>query len=125
MQTVAKATWLARIQCESGQERDHTMAKIVLLGVLFLLLIDRPAGLAFAGESGPTPLPIGASAPDFCLPGIDGETHCLKDYGASKVLLVVFTCNHCPTAQLYEGRIKQLAADYGLRGVTLVAIQPN
>src|SRR5207302_9118869 len=89
------------------------------------LLIDRPAGLAFAGESGPTPLPIGASAPDFCLPGIDGETHCLKDYGASKVLVIAFTCNHCPTAQLYEGRIKQLAADYRERGVALVAIQPN
>ena len=125
MQTVDKATWLARIHCESGQQPDHTKAKIVLLGILSLLLIDRPAGLAFAGESGPTPLPIGASAPDFCLPGIDGETHCLKDYGASKVLVIAFTCNHCPTAQLYEGRIKQLAADYRERGVALVAIQPN
>jgi peroxiredoxin len=78
-----------------------------------------------AGESGPAPLAIGAAAPDFCLPGIDGRTHCLAEYASSKVLVIVFTCNHCPTAQLYETRIKQLAADYQDRGVTLVAIEPN
>jgi peroxiredoxin len=70
-------------------------------------------------------LAIGSPAPDFCLPGIDGQTHCLKDYAASRVLVLVFTCNHCPTAQLYERRLKQLAADYGERGVALVAIEPN
>src|SRR5260370_9638911 len=70
-------------------------------------------------------LAIGAQAPDFCLPGIDGQTHCLKDYAESKVLVIVFTCNHCPTAQLYEQRIRQLAADYKDKGVTLVAIEPN
>ncbi len=80
---------------------------------------------AIADEPGPPTLPLGASAPDFCLPGIDGQTHCLKDYAGSKVLVVAFTCNHCPTAQLYESRIKQLAADYRDRGVALVAIQPN
>ena len=37
----------------------------------------------------------------------------------------MFTCNHCPTAQLYEGRIKKLAQDYRGKGVALVAIQPN
>jgi len=68
---------------------------------------------------------VGAAAPDFCLPGIDGQNHCLKDYAASKVLVLAFTCNHCPTAQLYEGRIKQLAEDYRDRGVGLVAIEPN
>jgi peroxiredoxin len=77
-------------------------------------------------ELAPYPtLAIGAPAPDFCLPGIDGQTHCLKDYAASRVLVLVFTCNHCPTAQLYESRLKQLAADYGERGVALVAIEPN
>jgi len=80
---------------------------------------------AVADEAGPPTLTVGASAPDFCLPGVDGKAHCLKDYSASKVLVIAFTCNHCPTAQLYESRIKQLAADYAERGVALVAIQPN
>jgi peroxiredoxin len=70
-------------------------------------------------------LAIGAPAPDFCLPGIDGQRHCLQEYAASKVLVIVFTCNHCPTAQLYEQRIRQLAAEYKDKGVALVAIEPN
>jgi len=41
------------------------------------------------------------------------------------VLVIVFTCNHCPTAQAYEERIKRLAADYKNKGVALVAISPN
>ncbi len=93
-----------------------------LLFVLFLFVLVVPA---FCDEGGPPTLAVGAAAPDFCLPGIDGQNHCLKDYAASKILVLAFTCNHCPTAQLYEGRIKQLAEDYRAHGVTLVAIEPN
>src|SRR5215472_15370548 len=95
-----------------------------LCGILLVLSCAVPS-LSDEGEGGPPTLAIGSAAPDFCLPGIDGQTHCLKDYTASKVLVMAFTCNHCPTAQLYEGRIKQLAADYRDRGVALVAIEPN
>jgi peroxiredoxin len=70
-------------------------------------------------------LAIGSPAPDFALPGVDGQIHRLTDYAASPVLVVVFTCNHCPIAQMYEKRIQQLEADYRDRGVALVAIQPN
>src|SRR5260370_22142460 len=70
-------------------------------------------------------LAIGSPAPDFALPGVDGKTHKLSDYAASPLLAIVFTCNHCPTAQLYEDRIKRIAADYRSKGVALVAIQPN
>ncbi len=79
---------------------------------------------AFADDAHPI-LAIGAKAPDFSLPGIDGKNHTLAEYSAAKVLAIVFTCNHCPTAQLYEGRIKKLADDYTGKGVTLVAIEPN
>jgi peroxiredoxin len=82
------------------------------------------AGLAGAAENPPT-LAIGASAPDFNLPAVDGKSYRLSDFAGSKVLVIVFTCVHCPTAQLYEGRIKKLAADYRDRGVALIAIQPN
>src|ERR1700737_595787 len=70
-------------------------------------------------------LAIRSPAPDFACPGVDGKTHKLNDYAASPLLAIVFTCNHCPTAQLYEDRIKQIAADYRGKGVALVAIQPN
>ena len=79
---------------------------------------------AFADEPHAT-LAIGSPAPDFSLPGTDGKTHKLSDYAESNVLVIVFTCNHCPTAQLYESRIEKLADDYRGKGVALVAIEPN
>jgi peroxiredoxin len=89
-----------------------------LLAVLFLSL-----GVASA-EVHPI-LALGSPAPDFALPGVDGQIHKLSDYASSPVLVVVFTCNHCPIAQMYERRIQQLAADYQSKGVSVVAIQPN
>ena len=70
-------------------------------------------------------LQIGQKAPDFKLPGVDGKQYSLGDFADAKILVVIFTCNHCPTAQAYEGRIKQLAADYRDKGVAVVAISPN
>jgi peroxiredoxin len=92
------------------------------LTILAMLLAC--CGMVRADDS-PATLAIGAAAPDFNLPAVDGKTYRLQDFAASKVLVVVFTCVHCPTAQLYEGRIKKLAEDYRDRGVALVAIQPN
>ena len=70
-------------------------------------------------------LATGSPAPDFALPGVDGKTHRLGDYKKSPLLMVMFICNHCPTSQLYEGRMKKLVADYEGKGVAFVAIQPN
>jgi len=84
-----------------------------------------PAVWGFAIEENPPTLAIGAAAPDYALPAVDGKTYHLADFAGSKVLAIVFTCDHCPTAQLYEDRIKKLATDYRDRGVAVVAIQPN
>ena len=78
-----------------------------------------------AEEQHPPTLAIGSAAPDFSLPGVDGRTYSLHDFDSAPVLVIVFTCVHCPTAQLYEGRIKKIAADYKDKGVAVVAIQPN
>ncbi len=90
------------------------------LSLGFLLLT---CSRAFAADV--TPLAINSPAPDFSLPGVDGKNHALHDYDSSKILVVLFTCNHCPTAQAYETRIKQMYADYKDKGVALVAINPN
>ena len=71
------------------------------------------------------PLAIGAKAPDFNLPGVDGKNYSLRNFASSQVLVIIFTCNHCPTAQAYEQRIIQLNADYSSKGVAIVAISPN
>jgi peroxiredoxin len=90
-----------------------------------LLLLAAP-GPAWAEEKGPPKgLEIGAAAPDFDLPGVDGKSHRLADFAGAELLLIVFTCNHCPTAQAYEARLIKLAAEYKDRGVAFVAISPN
>jgi peroxiredoxin len=88
-----------------------------------LLLLAASAG-AMAEARHPI-LPIGSSAPDFSLPGADGKIHRLRDYASNPVLAIVFTCNHCPIAQMYEQRIQKLTDDYNSKGVAVVAIQPN
>ncbi len=70
-------------------------------------------------------LEIGTEAPDFNLPSVDGRNYTLADFAQAEILVVIFTCNHCPTAQAYEDRIKKLAANYKHRGVAVVAISPN
>ncbi|NQU23785.1 MAG: redoxin domain-containing protein [Candidatus Nealsonbacteria bacterium] len=81
--------------------------------------------LFVSASAGKEPLSIGAAAPDFELPGVDDKTYRLADFADAKVLVVVFTCNHCPTAQAYEDRLIRLHADYKERGVAVVAISPN
>ncbi len=73
----------------------------------------------------PEPLAIGSKAPEFDLPATDGKRYTLDDFKGKKVLVIVFTCNHCPTAQAYEERLKQLVVDYDDKGVAVVAISPN
>ena len=90
-----------------------------------LALVALAYASARAAEMHIPVLPIGSTMPPFELLGVDGQIHHSGDWVTSKVLVVVFTCDHCPTAQLYEDRIKAIAADYASKGVQLVAIQPN
>jgi hypothetical protein len=89
---------------------------------LVSLLIAFPGAGAFlsaADETHPT-LEIGSKAPDFRLKGIDGRFHSLKD--SKHYSILIFTANHCLTAQAYEERIMKLDSDYGSRGVKIVCI---
>jgi len=98
-----------------------------IAGFLFcavMLTFGAVKSLAEDDSAHPT-LALGSIAPAFALPGIDGKTHTLDEYQAAKVLAIVFTCDHCPTAQLYESRLKKLVEDYQGQGVQFVMIQPN
>lgn len=100
------------------------MTRIPYFLLLALALAFRESTLGADTETIPT-LSLGADAPDFDLPGVDGKNWALKDFKDSKILVVMFTCTHCPTAQYYEERIKKIVTDYKPRGVALVAINPN
>jgi thiol-disulfide isomerase/thioredoxin len=82
------------------------------------------AGAGLASEPPPT-LTIGAALPAFSLPGIDGKTYSDQSFKDANILVLVFTCAHCPTAQAYQERIKRLVTEYAPKGVKLVAINPN
>jgi peroxiredoxin len=70
-------------------------------------------------------LTLATDAPPFDLPGTDGRSHSLDDYADVPVLAVVWSCNHCPYVQAWEGRMVELQREYGDRGFRLVAINSN
>ena len=95
----------------------------VFWSAIFIAMIVM--GSVSAEMSKVIPLEIWSAAPDFNLPGVDGKNYRLADFAKANILVVVFTANHCPTAQAYEGRIMQLVTDYKSKGVAVVAISPN
>jgi thiol-disulfide isomerase/thioredoxin len=99
-------------------------AALLCLGAI---LAAAAAPLPLAADDGPSvpTLAIGAQAPDFDLPGVDGKRYTLASFAQAKVLVLVFTANHCPTAQAYEERVEKLHADFKGRGVQIVLVSPN
>lgn len=87
------------------------------------------AAPAWAGEESdaPTPLAIGATAPmaDVKLASVDGRSLSLTDARGAKGTLVVFTCNHCPWAKAWQGRIVELGNTYAKRGVGVILVNSN
>lgn len=92
------------------------MKKVVVATVVALV-----AGIACAQEQ----ISLGAKAPEFSLVNaVDGKT---VDFKASdgKLKVVVFTCNQCPYAKAFEPRIIEVAEQFGPKGVTFYAVNPN
>jgi peroxiredoxin len=72
-----------------------------------------------------TMLPLGTSAPDFCLPDTDGTLVSLSDVSGNRGLLVVFMCNHCPFVKHIADQLKALTDQYMAQGVAVVGISSN
>jgi peroxiredoxin len=64
-------------------------------------------------------------APQFDLPGVDGQNHSLDSYSDAEALVLVQSCNHCPYVQAWEERLSAIARDYADRGVRVVAVNSN
>lgn len=114
---------------QSGPGRSVSRLALSIAAFVTLLVF----GVAVFGQdevakpnsNTPPILKIGVHAPDFTLPGVDGKKYSLKDFASSKILAVIFSCDHCPVAEIYEKRIKQLVSDYCDRGVAVVVIMGN
>ncbi|NMM47109.1 thioredoxin family protein [Marinigracilibium pacificum] len=68
---------------------------------------------------------VGDNAIDFKLKNIDGKTVSLANYNTAKGFIVIFTCNSCPYAKLYEDRIIALNNKFANQGYPVIAINPN
>ena len=84
-----------------------------------------PGTCLFAQHSEVKVLEIGSHAPDFKLPGTDDKMYSLSDFNQYSILAIIFSCNHCPTAQAYEDKIITMVNEYSPQGVGFVVISPN
>lgn len=99
---------------------------IIRLSPLALFLLQSLSNSTIAqSRADPEVLRISAKAPDFKLPATDGKTYSLASFAGAKALVIIFSCNHCPTAQAYEDRIMSLVTDYKTKNVAVVVISPN
>ncbi len=70
-------------------------------------------------------IPLGKSAPDFKLRGIDGRNYSLADFQGAKAFVVMFICKHCPYVVAVQDRLARLAKTYQAKGARFVAICSN
>lgn len=70
-------------------------------------------------------LKIDSSIPSFSLMGVDDKIYSLDDFSEKKILIVIFSCNHCPYVQAYEDRIIILQNEFEKVGVQIIAINSN
>jgi len=82
--------------CQSNVQTKDSEQTETIVKKTPAIFIANPQSVA---EQTVTTLKIGQSAPDFKLPGIDNKFHTLKEYDAD-ILVILFSCNHCPTAHL-------------------------
>lgn len=68
---------------------------------------------------------LGSKAPDFNLPATDGNRYSLSSFNDKKVLVIIFTCNHCPYAQFAKPKIHNLHKQFRDKDVRFIAINPN
>jgi len=95
----------------------HLIGK-VLLALLTITLVSSFISLTDGYK-------VGDQAADFKLKNVDGSMVSLSDYKGVKGYIVVFTCNTCPYAVMYEDRIIDLHNKYAALGYPVVAINPN
>lgn len=100
------------------------MKKIITISILLIAAI----GLFMAATNSNSTnggLAVGDTAPNFSLKNIDGKTVSLDTYKDAKGYVVIFTCNTCPYAVMYEQRIIELHDKYAAKGYPVIAINPN
>jgi len=93
--------------------------------LLYLLLLILSNAAFSQSHPEPVTLEPGAKAIDFKLMGTDEKMYSLSSFKDAKILVIIFSAPHCPTAQAYEDRIVKIQNDYKKKGLQVVMINPN
>ena len=99
--------------------------KFIKIISVFAIVLFASAFTSSMGNSVGNGYEVGDIATDFKLKNIDGSMVSLADYKNAKGYIVIFTCNTCPYAVLYEDRIIALDKKYASKGYQVIAIMPN
>ena len=98
------------------------IARLFSVGAIVLFAVVSLSNESFGAKFNRV-LDIGDAAPVWTqLPGVDDRFHRMNDYQDAKLMVLAFTCNHCPVAKMYEDRFIGFAKAYKNRGVEFVAI---
>ncbi|MFC1663363.1 thioredoxin family protein [Patescibacteria group bacterium] len=68
---------------------------------------------------------LGSSMPPFSLPASDGNNYAGDDFSNKDILVITFTCNHCPYAQHAKPKLEEVYKKYKDQSVQFIAINPN
>jgi peroxiredoxin len=97
-----------------------------MFNLINVFIIAVGASILMGTVANASNLKIGDASPDWsAIVGVDDKPHALADYTKPKVVVMVFTCNHCPVAQAYQDRLIALQKDYANKGVQLIAVNVN
>jgi peroxiredoxin len=99
--------------------KHYSIFASLLLALTLGLTSFTPTGIGPAGYK------AGDVAQDFNLKNVDGKMVSLANYKDAKGFIVVFTCNHCPVAKLYESRVQALDQQFAAKGYPVIAINPT
>ncbi len=70
-------------------------------------------------------LTLGAKAPNFCLAGTDGKVYTLESFADKDVLVIFFTCNHCPYVVGSDEVTRQTVEAFAKNSIAWVGINSN
>jgi peroxiredoxin len=101
------------------------VAALIFTSTTYLEIDKNEASISSSSDIQIGGYKIGDTAADFNLKNIDGKMVSLADYPDAKGYIVIFTCNSCPYAVMYEDRIIELHNNFASKGYPVIAINPN
>ncbi len=101
------------------------LAALIFTSMTYMEISKKEASISASSDAQIGGYKVGDTATDFKLKNIDGKMVSMADYPDAKGFIVIFTCNSCPYAVMYEDRIIELHNNFAPKGYPVIAINPN